>query len=64
MICGANDPRCPASESLQARNRLVELGKTCDLVLYPDEGHSFLKTENVFDHKRRLVEFLASYLEG
>jgi dipeptidyl aminopeptidase/acylaminoacyl peptidase len=64
LICGAHDPRCPASESLQAHDRLVELGKTCDLVMYPDEGHSFLKTENVFDHKRRLVEFLASYLEG
>jgi dipeptidyl aminopeptidase/acylaminoacyl peptidase len=64
LICGAHDPRCPASESLQAHDKLIELGKICDLQLYPDEGHSFLKTENVLDHKRRLVEFLATYLEA
>ena len=43
MICGAHDVRCPASESVQARDRLLALGKTCELVLYADEGHSFLK---------------------
>jgi dipeptidyl aminopeptidase/acylaminoacyl peptidase len=64
LICGAHDPRCPASESIQARDKLLELGKVCDFVLYEDEGHSFLKTENVLDHKKRLVEFLAGLLEG
>lgn len=64
LICGANDPRCPARESLQARDALVALGKTCDFVLYPDEGHSFLKRENLLDSRRRRVEFLARYLEG
>jgi dipeptidyl aminopeptidase/acylaminoacyl peptidase len=62
LICGANDPRCPAQESVQARDALRALGKECDFVLYPDEGHSFLKTENVVDAKRRRVEFLARFL--
>lgn len=64
LICGANDPRCPASESIQARDALLALGKTCDFVLYPDEGHSFLKRENLLDSRKRRVEFLARYLEG
>jgi dipeptidyl aminopeptidase/acylaminoacyl peptidase len=64
MICGAHDIRCPASESLQARDRLLELGKPAELVLYPDEGHSFLKIENVVDAERRRVAFLAARLEG
>ena len=64
LICGAHDPRCPASESVQARDALVGQGKACDLVLYPDEGHSFLKTENVVDAKKRRVAFLAEALEG
>jgi dipeptidyl aminopeptidase/acylaminoacyl peptidase len=64
MICGAHDVRCPASESLQARDRLLELGKACELILYPDEGHSFLKIENVVDAERRRVAFLAARLEG
>jgi dipeptidyl aminopeptidase/acylaminoacyl peptidase len=63
LICGAHDVRCPASESIQARDALVAQGKACDLVLYPDEGHSFLKTHNVIDAKRRCVAFLARHLE-
>ncbi len=62
LICGAHDVRCPASESTQARDALEALGKPCDLVLYPDEGHTFLKTENVIDAKKRRVAFLAEIL--
>ncbi len=62
MICGAHDIRCPASESIQARDRLQELGKECELVLYADEGHSFLQIENVIDAKKRRAEFLARIL--
>ena len=62
MICGAHDIRCPASESIQARDRLQALGKVCELTLYEDEGHSFLKIENVIDAKRRQVTFLGQIL--
>lgn len=64
LICGYHDPRCPASESIQARDVLVAQGKPCDLLLYPDEGHSFLKTENVVDAEKRRVGFLAGVLES
>jgi len=64
LVCGAHDPRCPASESIQARDRLVELGKEVDLVLYEDEGHVFLKTPNVIDSKKRQINFLARVLEA
>jgi len=63
LICGEHDVRCPASESVLARNELLRLGKICDYVLYPDEGHVFLKTENQVDSKLKRVEFLARYLE-
>ncbi|MEW6716207.1 MAG: S9 family peptidase [Chloroflexota bacterium] len=63
LICGANDPRCPVSESIQARDKLRELGKQVDFVLYPDEGHAFLKVENVVASEVRRVEFLAQILE-
>ncbi len=64
LICGANDPRCPASESIQARDALLAAGKRCDFVLYPDEGHQFLKIENAVDAKLRRVAFLAEVLDG
>jgi dipeptidyl aminopeptidase/acylaminoacyl peptidase len=63
LICGANDPRCPASESIQARDALQALGKPVDFILYPDEGHAFLKIANVVDHELRRVAFLAACLE-
>jgi dipeptidyl aminopeptidase/acylaminoacyl peptidase len=63
FISGANDIRCPASEALEARDVLVAHGKQCDLVLYPDEGHGFLKIENVVDAEKRRVAFLAQALE-
>jgi dipeptidyl aminopeptidase/acylaminoacyl peptidase len=64
LICGANDPRCPASESIQARDMLQSLGKDVELVLYPGEGHTFLDVKNVVDSELRRVEFLARELEG
>lgn len=63
LICGANDPRCPASESIQAHEALLALGKPVDFILYPDEGHGFLKIDNVIDHELRRVAFLAACLE-
>ena len=63
LICGANDPRCPAVESLDARDKLVELGKEVQLLLYKDEGHSFLKMENVIDAEMKRVEFLTEVLD-
>ncbi len=63
MICGGLDPRCPASDSIDARDKLVELGKAVDLLLYKDEGHSFLKMENILDSEIKRVEFLAKVLE-
>jgi dipeptidyl aminopeptidase/acylaminoacyl peptidase len=63
LVCGAHDPRCPAVESLDARDKLVELGKAVQLLLYEDEGHAFLKMENVIDAETKRVEFLAGVLE-
>jgi dipeptidyl aminopeptidase/acylaminoacyl peptidase len=64
LLCGANDPRCPPSESTFAHDVLITQGKRCDLVIYEDEGHGFLKTENALDAKKRRVEFLAGVLEN
>ncbi|MGB2965311.1 MAG: S9 family peptidase [Anaerolineales bacterium] len=63
LICGENDVRCPASESKQAYEKLINLGKECEYHLYRDEGHSFLKIENQIKSKGQSAEFLAKYLE-
>lgn len=64
LICGGNDPRCPASDSIETRDKLVELGKDVELLLYEDEGHAFLKIENVVDAELKRVGFLQRHLGG
>ena len=64
LICGANDPRCPASDSIDARDKLVELGKDVELLLHEHEGHSFLKIENIVDSELKRVGFLAKALKN
>jgi dipeptidyl aminopeptidase/acylaminoacyl peptidase len=63
LICGGNDPRCPASDSLDAEKKMIELGKEVELLLYPHEGHTFLNIENVIDAEVKRVEFIAKALE-
>jgi dipeptidyl aminopeptidase/acylaminoacyl peptidase len=63
LICGGNDPRCPASDSIDARDKLIEFGKEVELLLYEDEGHSFLKMENIIDSEVKRVEFLEKCLK-
>jgi dipeptidyl aminopeptidase/acylaminoacyl peptidase len=64
LICGAHDIRCPASESLNAYEKLLRLGKEAEYILYPDEGHSFLNKKNLVRSKKQQVDFLASHLES
>jgi dipeptidyl aminopeptidase/acylaminoacyl peptidase len=59
MICGGNDPRCPASDSIETHDKLLVLGKSVEFLLYEDEGHAFLKIENVIDSESKRVDFIA-----
>jgi dipeptidyl aminopeptidase/acylaminoacyl peptidase len=63
LICGGNDPRCPASDSMDARDKLVALGNEVELLLYEDEGHEFLKIENVLDAESKRVEFIVRHVD-
>jgi dipeptidyl aminopeptidase/acylaminoacyl peptidase len=63
LIAGRLDQRCPVSDSIEAHEALQKLGKEVELVVYEDEGHAFLKLENVLDSEQRRVAFLAKYIE-
>jgi len=63
LIAGRLDQRCPVSDSIEAHAVLEKSGKQVDLVVYEDEGHTFLRMENVLDSEQRRVAFLAKYLE-
>jgi hypothetical protein len=44
---------------IQAHERLLALDKQVDFVLYPDEGHVFIKINNILSAEMRRVAFLA-----
>ncbi len=62
MIAGAHDPRCPVSETLQAKEELVKRGKETDVMIYEDEGHGFRKLDNRLDAYKKTTEFLSKHL--
>ncbi|HEY6867050.1 MAG TPA: S9 family peptidase [Candidatus Eisenbacteria bacterium] len=64
LVAGGNDPRCPPEESQQVVNELKSRGRTCEFMLYRDEGHGFARRENAFDAYRRIVTFLERELKG
>ncbi|HEX7541419.1 MAG TPA: S9 family peptidase [Anaerolineales bacterium] len=63
LICAENDPRCPVEDSLETYEKLKAQGKEVDFRLYQDEGHAFLKRENLVDSEVHRVAFLAKYLD-
>ncbi len=63
LICGRHDARCPVSDSIEAYTALQKMGKEVELLIYEDEGHAFLKMENILDSELRRIAFLAKYLE-
>jgi dipeptidyl aminopeptidase/acylaminoacyl peptidase len=62
MIAGANDPRCPASETEQAELALQDLGVPYEVIIYPGEGHAFHQKANRVDAMRRRMKFLLRHL--
>ncbi len=63
VIHGANDPRVPLSEAEQIVNKLHELGRRAELLVYADEGHGLAKLKNRLDAYPRVIAFLDKHLK-
>jgi dipeptidyl aminopeptidase/acylaminoacyl peptidase len=63
ILAGANDPRCPKSESDQVVQEITRNRGVVEYKFYENEGHGFARTENAVDSFRRTVEFLDRYLK-
>jgi len=61
---GANDPRVKRAESDQIVNALQERGTPVTYLLYPDEGHGFVRPENRLSFYAAVEQFLAEHLGG
>lgn len=62
LAYGASDRRVPLVHGTDFRAALDRAGKPYEWVVYPDEGHGFVKDENLFDFYGRVDRFLAKYL--
>jgi len=61
---GANDPRVKQSESDQIVDAMQKKGIPVTYVLYPDEGHGFVRPENRLSFYAVVEAFLSQYLGG
>ena len=62
VIQGAKDPRVVKPESDQLVDKLHELGRTVEYVVFDDEGHGFTKRTNELKAMRLSAEWLERYL--
>jgi dipeptidyl aminopeptidase/acylaminoacyl peptidase len=61
---GSNDPRVLQVESDEIVAGARKNGTPVEYVLFPDEGHGFVKKENQMKAARLTLEFLEKYLSG
>ena len=64
VIQGAQDPRVVKAESDQMVERLRELGRDVEYVVFDDEGHGFTKRANQIRAFRLAGEWLERHLAG
>jgi dipeptidyl aminopeptidase/acylaminoacyl peptidase len=62
IIQGANDPRVVKPESDQMVERLRELGRPVEYMVFEDEGHGFTKTANALKAFKATAEWLERHL--
>jgi dipeptidyl aminopeptidase/acylaminoacyl peptidase len=62
VLQGANDPRVPQHESDQIVERLRARGVEVRYDVYPDEGHGFMRRENLAKGRTTAGEFLLAHL--
>jgi dipeptidyl aminopeptidase/acylaminoacyl peptidase len=61
---GANDPRVVQAESEQIVAAMKEKGLDYEYLLFPDEGHGFVRPENRLKFYAAAEKFLAKHLGG
>jgi len=55
VLVGDRDGECPAPQSLEFWHALKDIGAKTEMVVYPDEGHSFHKPEHQKDVLLRMI---------
>ena len=62
LVVGERDEEAPPPQSFEFWHALKELGTPTQLVVYPEEGHSFEKYRNRIDLVERAADWFAKYM--
>jgi dipeptidyl aminopeptidase/acylaminoacyl peptidase len=60
---GSNDPRVLQIESDEIVSNAKKNGVPVEYVIFPDEGHGFVKKENNIKASEEILKFLNKYLK-
>ncbi|HOZ13180.1 MAG TPA: S9 family peptidase [Tenuifilaceae bacterium] len=63
VLQGANDPRVLQVESDEIVEAIKKNGVPVEYVIFPDEGHGFVKKENEIKGYKAILDFLDKYLK-
>ena len=63
VIVGERDAECPASQSYEFWHALKTLGVPTQLIIYPGEGHMFIKPEHQSNRLEQTVGWFDNYLQ-
>jgi dipeptidyl aminopeptidase/acylaminoacyl peptidase len=63
VLQGANDPRVLKVESDEIVEKARKNGVPVEYVIFPDEGHGFVKKENQIKSYKAVLDFLDKYLK-
>jgi dipeptidyl aminopeptidase/acylaminoacyl peptidase len=64
VIVGQHDAECPAPQSYEFWHALKTLGVPTRLIVYPGEGHMFVKPENQVDRLDQTMAWFDKYLQA
>jgi dipeptidyl aminopeptidase/acylaminoacyl peptidase len=64
VLQGSNDPRVLQVESDEIVDAAKNNGVPVEYVIFPDEGHGFVKKENNIKSSEEVLKFLDKYLKG
>ena len=64
VLQGANDPRVLKIESDEVVEAVKKNNVPVEYVVFPDEGHGFVKKENEIKGYGQILQFLDKYLKG
>jgi len=63
VVVGERDAECPASQSYEFWHALKTLGVPTQLIVYPGEGHLFIKPEHQTDRLDQTIGWFDKYLK-